>query len=117
MTDATLDNAGRAATVADAVKDFELTCFGGLGREDRDTVLGDLIANLLHYAVDVGADWREVVARGVGHFRDEVIDEEGNFSCELGTWPKADDLGVEEDELARRVDLIDLEPLFERLAR
>ncbi|MGI8439149.1 MAG: hypothetical protein ACR2NV_02945 [Thermoleophilaceae bacterium] len=89
--------------------------------EDANTLVGDLICDLLHLVDSEGADWREVVNHGIWHFRtdtvypnglgdDEIFEDQPDHRCTL-----AQHLGISYQEAARRLATADIDPLMEAL--
>ena len=73
-------NADRAAWAKDALAVFTDKTFGGahpdcMGRSDLECAVGDLIADLLHYAVQQGLDAGGIAQRAWGHFGWELLDD------------------------------------------
>ncbi|HUY92534.1 MAG TPA: hypothetical protein VMV10_27595 [Pirellulales bacterium] len=88
-------NADRAACAKDALAVFTVATFTGghpdrMDRDDLECATGDLIADLLHYAVQQGFDAGGITQRACGHFGWELLDE----AC-LGL-PRHDDAIVSE---------------------
>ena len=87
---------------------------------DVDTVLGDIIRDLMHLATAEGTDWREAAAKGIWQFRTMTIDPSGETD---GVVPDREGarcllarrLGVSYGEAARRLSVVDVEPLVEAL--
>ena len=89
--------------------------------EDANTLVGDLICDLLHLVDGEGADWREVVNSGIWHFRtdtvhpdgvgdDEIFEDQHDNRCTLAQY-----LGISYQEAARRLRTADIDPLMEAL--
>ena len=73
-------NADRAAWAKQALDVFTMRTFGGacphdMHRDDLECAVGDLIADLLHYAQQRGYDTGVILYRACGHFAAELLDE------------------------------------------
>lgn len=64
------------ATVAQAICDEYGSMVGMTLREDRESLLGDLLADLLHLAVRLNIDPDRVVRLGQMHFTEEQEEDE-----------------------------------------
>ena len=51
------------------------TDYDGQGEDDRQTYMGDVIANLMHLANREGLDFDDALAAGRGHYEAEVAEE------------------------------------------
>jgi len=74
-------NADRAAWAKDALAVFTAETFGGdhpdrMERGDLECAAGDLIADLLHYAVQQGFDAGSIMRSACGHFGCELLKED-----------------------------------------
>ena len=83
-------NADRASWAKNALAAFTAETFGGghpdtIGRHDLDSAISDLIADLLHYAVQQGLDVGNLMQRACGHFGYELLEE----ACRGATKPAA----------------------------
>lgn len=73
-------NTDRAAWAKNALAVFTAETYSGdhpdsMGRHDLDSAISDLIADLLHYAVQQGLDAGNLMQRACGHFGYELLDE------------------------------------------
>lgn len=73
-------NADRAAWAKDALAVFTAATFTGghpdrMDRDDLECATGDLIADLLHYAVQQGFDAGSIMRSACGHFGFELLAE------------------------------------------
>ena len=64
-----MTNAARAELVRPLVMQFRDDC--GMKGEDEETVVSDLLADLLHYARHNNCDPAAVIRRGLGHYTEE----------------------------------------------
>ncbi len=89
--------------------------------EDAYTLVGGLITELLQLVAIEGADWREVVNRGIWHFRTATVYPGGAGEDEdLQDWhirrcALARELGISYQEAARRLSTADAERLVNAL--
>lgn len=70
----TKKNKERAASVKDLVERFQVQ--QGLKGEETETILCDLLCNLMHYAAQNKTDFGEAVIRGTYHFKEEAANIE-----------------------------------------
>jgi hypothetical protein len=73
-------NADRAAWAKDALAVFTAATFSGdhpdrMHRGDLECATGDLIADLLHYALQQGFDIGAILQNACGNFGSELLDE------------------------------------------
>lgn len=73
-------NADRAAWARDALAVFTAATYSGdhpdgMDRTDLECAAGDLIADLLHYAMQQGFDAGSIMQRACGHFGAELLEE------------------------------------------
>lgn len=73
-------NADRAAWAKDALAVFTAATFRGvhpetMDRNDLECAIGDLIIDLLHFAVQQGFDAGSIMKTACGHFGAELLDE------------------------------------------
>lgn len=71
-----IDNVERAETVHEALHVFAQHMFGPGANEDAETVLGDFLADTLHWCRMGGVDFEEALRRGRGHFACETTGKE-----------------------------------------
>lgn len=69
-------NRERSEAAAAAVDAFERLVFLRPGEESRQTVLGDLLCDLMHYAQAQGLAWEGVIANATAHYEGETC-----FAC------------------------------------
>jgi hypothetical protein len=72
MKHAEATNANRAAWANDAIQSFQHST-----GTDIEDALADLLADLLHWADHFGQDFDREMARGRGHYTEEIIEEAG----------------------------------------
>ncbi|TWT44413.1 hypothetical protein RAS1_08280 [Phycisphaerae bacterium RAS1] len=77
------NNADRAAWAENALEVFTVETYCGryprnLERDDLETAVGDLIADLLHYANRKGLDTDEILRSASFHFEAELAEEAQN---------------------------------------
>lgn len=74
-----VSNADRAEWAGKAVHAFafmtHMDTSGDL-EHDKPTVIGDLIADLIHYCDQEKIDFEDVLARGRDHYKEELAEEE-----------------------------------------
>lgn len=63
-------NQSRADWAQTALNAFENTCMAGAG-EDTQTIMGDLVCNLMHLCAQNNIKWADVLATSEGHFEEE----------------------------------------------
>lgn len=62
-------NGDRASWAHEAIKTFADQCRSH--NEDEETLVSDLVADLMHYCEQNGIEWDGVLARATNHFREE----------------------------------------------
>lgn len=69
------DNNTRAAWGAIALLAFTARTFGDAAGEDWETLVGDLMADLMHLCDALGVDFDEMVEKGRSHYEPELHGE------------------------------------------
>lgn len=68
-------NAERAGWAEAALREFERQCMCGAGEDDA-TIMGDLVADLMHYCAQNNLDWAAILATAGSHFEFEAENED-----------------------------------------
>lgn len=82
-SDGELHNHDRAELAGVALQAFAFVAGQSedLAKHDPDTVLGDLLADLHHWADRRGVDWETAVSRGEGHYDAELVEQPPDPDC------------------------------------
>lgn len=64
-------NASRAEWAEAGLREFENQCMAG-ANEDDPTIMGDLVADLMHYCAQNDLDWAAILATAQSHFEFEA---------------------------------------------
>jgi len=72
--------AGRTAAVA-----YSIVSDGPLHGEEMNTIIGDMIGDICHYAESLGYDAADLVRRGLDHWSSERMDPDGQLPFQHAT--------------------------------